>query len=159
MKYLWFLSTGNKLCQYNLCIIYFLDVLICEKYNCSLSGGGPCYHGYEVCSETIFGTYTTHGNYSCSSSYGIHSVTQKLELRYKGCIYEASIKQYDTFCNQLTNCHVDNPLVHDPNNNYYFCCCGESLCNQNDTFTHPTEVSVYGIDYLTIIVVDLYIWL
>ena len=119
-------------------------VLICEKYNCSQDTSRPCYHGYEVCSETPLASETDVNDHSCSSTYHANPVTGLLELRYKGCQY-TPLKHPRTLvaCNSSTSCHIDNPLVASLAS-VYFCCCGESFCNQDVTFTHPTQVSTYG---------------
>ena len=119
-------------------------VLICEKYNCSQDISQPCYHGYEVCSETPLASETDVNDHSCSSAYHANPVTGLLELRYKGCQY-TPLKHPQTLvaCNSSTSCHIDNPLVASVAS-VYFCCCGESFCNQDVTFTHPTQVSTYG---------------
>ncbi len=73
----------------------------------------------------------------CSSSYKINE-DQQLELLVKGCEYELV-----TECIGNEECHVDNPL-NGQVNDFYMCCCNRTLCNQNETFTHPTEHSKYG---------------
>ena len=120
----------------------YIGTLICEKYNCTI-GGGACYHGYEVCKETSFGGLTDHTAHSCYSSYTVNTKTGKLELFNKGCIF-VSLVVDGTPCNSTNECHINNPLVTPNDTSYFFCCCGHSLCNQNDTFTHPTELSIYG---------------
>lgn len=119
--------------------LYHIDQLICELYNCSRNQD-LCYHGYEVCSTTTPGANTNIEDHSCQSVYEINSKTRKLELKNKGCMYTQIQGQN---CTELTSCHIDNPLEGDENDLYY-CCCGNSLCNQNVTFTHPTEVAIYG---------------
>ena len=118
------------------------DVLICETYNCTLNGDEPCYHGYEVCSESSSSNSDYH---YCLAAYNKDPNTNTIRLTRKGCYHTTMIVNPITreACNSSSMCHIDN-LLSPPENAGYYCCCGESLCNQNITFTHPTQVFGYG---------------
>ena len=109
---------------------------MCEEYRCN-ANENSCFHGYKVCSEEEGGAAPY-----CSSSYIINE-DGKLELLVKGCEHEMIPECYNN-----TICHVDNPL-NGVENDFYMCCCSSSLCNLQDTFTHPTQHVHYG-EYLTI---------
>lgn len=74
----------------------------------------------------------------CSASYLVNT-DNKLELKVKRCENELALPD----CYNSTECHIDNQL-NDDVNKFHFCCCGDSYCNQNISFTHPTEHSEYG---------------
>ena len=115
------------------------DYTICEKYDCSPGNLDQCYHGYQLCPESKNGQKPY-----CVSQYEINE-DLRLELLKKGCEYE-ELPSYNCYENQ--ECHIDNPLEGNANE-FFFCCCGNSLCNQNDTFTHPTRHVSYGKLYFT----------
>ena len=114
-----------------LILISFPDYTVCEEYRCK-PDEATCFHGYKVCEESSNGMLPY-----CSSSYTINNDLQ-LELLVKGCEYEVI-----SDCTGSNECHVDNPL-NGQENEFYMCCCNKSLCNQNETFTHPTEHFKYG---------------
>lgn len=107
--------------------------LICEKYNCTNTlDSSLCYHGYEICNSD-------GANHFCLSTYYING-DNKLDLFQKGCL-DSKLLGYN--CSTNDNCHVDNPL-NGSASTVYACCCHTSLCNQNESFTHQTELDNYG---------------
>ena len=104
---------------------------MCEEYRCN-ANENSCFHGYKVCPVEEGGVAPY-----CSSSYIINE-DGKLEPLVKGCEYEVIPECYNN-----TLCHVDNPL-NGVEHDFYMCCCNSSLCNLNETFTHPTQHVHYG---------------
>ena len=100
-----------------------LGTIVCETNNCSL-GLDPCFHGYTLCSSY------------CQSFYVEVTSTQQISLFRKSCL-----DSIDAKCN-VTDCHVDNELGTDQT--VSMCCCNTSFCNENETFTHPTQHVLYG---------------
>ena len=114
-------------------LVLIVDYLVCEKYNCTNAlDTSLCYHGYEECNSD-------GANHFCQSTYYING-DNKLDLLQKGCL-DSELPGYNCSTNEY--CHIDNPL-NGSGLTIYACCCHTSLCNQNESFTHPTELDIYG---------------
>lgn len=124
-------SVIRSICQFTIYISCYIDSTICEDYRCS-PDKQTCTHTYKVCEVK------DNVEPYCSASY-IVNAGNKLELKVKGCENEPLLHD----CYNNTECHIDNQL-NDAENQFYVCCCDESYCNQNISYTHPTEHSQYG---------------
>ncbi|XP_019850549.1 PREDICTED: fibrillin-2-like isoform X2 [Amphimedon queenslandica] len=103
-------------------------ILVCDHYNCS--GTDKCQHYYEMCDCSI------NERCSCQSLYRENSTTNKIDIYYKGCsVANTSATTPD--------CIIDVPFS-GALKNEYTCYCNESLCNVNESITHPTRLSSYG---------------
>ena len=113
-------------------LVLIIGYLVCEKYNCTNAFSSLCYHGYEICNSD-------GANHFCQSTYYINA-DNKLDLLQKGCL-DSKLPGFNCSTNEY--CHIDNPLNGEAST-LYPCCCNTSLCNQNESFTHPTELDSYG---------------
>uniref|UniRef100_A0A1X7V6W4 receptor protein serine/threonine kinase n=1 Tax=Amphimedon queenslandica TaxID=400682 RepID=A0A1X7V6W4_AMPQE len=102
--------------------------LVCDHYNCS--GTDKCQHYYETCDCSI------NERCFCQSVYRANSTTNKIDIYYKGC----SVANTSDI---TPDCIIDVPFI-GALKNEYTCYCNESLCNINESITHPTRLSSYG---------------
>ena len=111
----------------NYYLLLLIGKLVCDHYSCN--GTDKCQHYYETCDCSM------DERCYCQSIYRANSITNKIDIYFKGCSV--------TNTSVATDCLIDVPFS-GALKNEYTCYCNESLCNINESITHPTRLSSYG---------------
>ena len=106
-------------------IIYSIDQLVCEYYNCT--DEGDCVSGYEVCDENWTENPVFSDKITLVCLAVLHRNTSEQKVLYKAC-----------FVGKYGTCY-DTCVMEEHPTDIYACCCNSSLCNNNGSLILPSN--------------------